>query len=293
MRRRMVEYLQSCDPAVLRISAAVTAGCIEAIRCRFRLRALCGARFWLWSWPLAAARLQRDPHWLQPGRHHPRRGWPTTISISTRAQKQEFHARIDRLHDWHRHEQLPEYVAFLNASEDSACKRGLRREDVLWFIDGAQSALPYSSRAAPLRDAADMLATLAPRTARRPAEAAGQGQPQVRPRIQARRRHPKTSGGARAQTQARRRSRDWTGGLTRAQEQQITAHARRRAAHRLSCAMRTGSGRQREFLQLLELRGDKRRIRREAARTGCSTGNRAARREYDRLLVQVSEQRIA
>lgn len=74
------------------------------------------------------------------------------------AQRDAFAQRFERLHDWHRAEQLPEYAQFLTEVQGRA-KKGLRPADVHWIVDGFK--LRYAriaTRAAP--DAADLLATL-------------------------------------------------------------------------------------------------------------------------------------
>ena len=75
-------------------------------------------------------------------------------------QKQAFRARFERLYRWHRHEALPEYVAFLSAARQRL-QRGLDSSDVEWFADGLEARYrTLAGRAAP--DAADLLATLTP-----------------------------------------------------------------------------------------------------------------------------------
>jgi len=53
-------------------------------------------------------------------------------------QKQEFRKRFDRLHEWHRHEQLPEYAGFLGATRGRV-QKGLTRDDVLWVTEGVKA----------------------------------------------------------------------------------------------------------------------------------------------------------
>ena len=75
-------------------------------------------------------------------------------------QKHELDARLERLLAWHRYEQLPEYAAFLDLAVKKA-QPGLKREDIVWFVDGfmARYRVVVNRGAA---DAAEMLATLAP-----------------------------------------------------------------------------------------------------------------------------------
>ena len=50
-------------------------------------------------------------------------------------QKDEFIKRFDRLHEWHRYEQLPDYAAFLYQARNRV-QKGLTRDDGLWFVEG-------------------------------------------------------------------------------------------------------------------------------------------------------------
>ena len=52
-------------------------------------------------------------------------------------QKQEFRTRFDRLHAWHRYEQLPDYAAFL-AETKGRVERGMTRSDFLWAVGSVQ-----------------------------------------------------------------------------------------------------------------------------------------------------------
>jgi hypothetical protein len=53
-------------------------------------------------------------------------------------QKQEFRARFDRLHEWHRREQLPEYAAFLTEVK-SRLSKPPTREDIVWIATASRS----------------------------------------------------------------------------------------------------------------------------------------------------------
>jgi len=75
-------------------------------------------------------------------------------------QKELFRDRFDRLHAWHRHEQLPDYVAFFGDAR-KRLQAGLQTADVDWFADGLrQRYRTVARRAAP--DIAELLATLSP-----------------------------------------------------------------------------------------------------------------------------------
>ena len=75
-------------------------------------------------------------------------------------QKREFRKRFDRLHEWHRYEQLPDYAAFL-AETKSRIEKGLTREDVLWITEGVRARYRTLVRHAS-DDAAAMLMTITP-----------------------------------------------------------------------------------------------------------------------------------
>jgi len=167
-------------------------------------------------------------------------------------QKREFNLRIDRLLQWHRYEQLPEYAVFTAAAINKA-QHGLTREDIVWFIDGINARyLVIVDRGA--ADAADLLATIAPEqiaalqkqfdkdNRKFVSEHELDGAPEARKRA----RLKKTL----AQIE------DWTGSLSREQEQKIAVLLdpvplieRLRHQDRIR--------RQKEFLELLELRQDK------------------------------------
>ena len=78
----------------------------------------------------------------------------------TSEQRDGFAKRFDRLHVWHRYEQLPEYAQFLEDMQKRA-QRGLQAADMLWLIDGfRQRYARIAAHAA--ADSADLLATLSP-----------------------------------------------------------------------------------------------------------------------------------
>lgn len=53
-------------------------------------------------------------------------------------QRQEFAKRFERLHEWHRYEQLPDYVAFLDEIRGRV-QKGVTREDVQWVTEGGKA----------------------------------------------------------------------------------------------------------------------------------------------------------
>ena len=75
-------------------------------------------------------------------------------------QRDAFNQRFDRLHAWHRGEQLPEYARFVEDAQQRA-RRGLTAADMLWVVDGFRQR--YARIAAHgAGDAADLMATLSP-----------------------------------------------------------------------------------------------------------------------------------
>jgi len=170
------------------------------------------------------------------------------------AQKDDFHTRFARFHEWHRYSELPDYASFL-ASARERIEHGLTGSDIDWFVEGLRTRYRRMARhAAP--DAADMLATLIPaqidtlekqwqkdnrKFAR---EHKLDGTPEERLRARARR--------------TLSQIKDWTGSLSDAQERRVQAlladvpdTERARYEDR--------GRRQREFLKLLEERSSGRR----------------------------------
>lgn len=133
-------------------------------------------------------------------------------------QRDAFAQRFERLHAWHRYEQLPDYVQFLTDARNRA-QRGLQADDLLWLVDGVKSRYRLiAARAAP--DAADLLATLTPsqiESFRREIDKANQKFL----------REYRTNGSVAERRQAQRSTtlsqlRDWVGSLSDAQEQRIS-----------------------------------------------------------------------
>jgi hypothetical protein len=162
-------------------------------------------------------------------------------------QKHELRARFDRLHEWHRREQLPDYVAFLRETK-SRLSREPTRQDIAWITEGVRSRYRVIvERAAP--DAAVLLATLRPEQIE-----AAQKQWQEDNRKWSRER--RLNGGPEARRQARadralEEVRKWTRGLTAEQARAIVALSDRMppmSELRLKDRIR----RQGEFRQLLE-----------------------------------------
>jgi hypothetical protein len=166
-------------------------------------------------------------------------------------QKHDFRTRFERVHEWHRREQLPEYVAFLTEAR-SRLSRQPTREDIAWIADGFKKRYRVAARhAAP--DAAVLLATLRPEQV---AAAQKQWDDDNRKFIRERRLRADSEERKRARAErALDEIRKWTGGLTPEQERSIAALADRLppiSELRLHDRVR----RQREFRQLLETRGN-------------------------------------
>ena len=170
-------------------------------------------------------------------------------------QRQEFLKRFDRLHAWHRYEQLPDYAAFLGETK-ARVQKGITREDVAWVSEGAKAR--YRAIVTQLADdAAAILVTVTPaqlealqrRWDRDNWRFLGEYRLEV---------------GVDEQRQARvervlSRVRDWTGSLSTEQETRIVALANELPLiHRLRHEDRLR--RQREFLELMAQRTDSRRF---------------------------------
>lgn len=167
------------------------------------------------------------------------------------AQEEAFRNRFRRLHDWHRYEQLPDYVDFL-AQAKLRLERGLTDEDVRWFLDGLERRYAIIvERGAD--DAAALLLTITPRQL----EIAQEHWKRVNQRFASE--HQIGAGIDEQRRAAAQRTieqcREWFGSLSIAQEQMIRASvARMELAGPLR--QRDRMRRQREFLKLMRLRGE-------------------------------------
>ena len=169
-------------------------------------------------------------------------------------QKHEFLTRFDRLHEWHRYEQLPEYAAFFGAVRARVQKR-FTREDYLWVAAGVhQRYRIIANRSAD--DAAAMLLTVTPQQL----DALQRQWDKVNRRFV---REYRLEDGVEDQREARakrllKRIRDWVGNLGDEQERIATSMANTKeiplAFYRLRHEDRLR--RQREFLQLMTQRDD-------------------------------------
>lgn len=167
-------------------------------------------------------------------------------------QKQEFRMRFDRLHEWHRYEQLPDYAAFLSAA-GTRVQKGIAREDVLWITDNVRARY----RALILRgadDAAALLLTVTPAQI----EALKRQWDKDNRRFVREHRLDQDADAQRAAAAQRllTRVRDWTGTLTVEQEERIAVLARELPAN-AQLRHEDRLRRQREFLQLMAQRADR------------------------------------
>jgi len=166
-------------------------------------------------------------------------------------QRQEFRRRFERIHEWHRYEQLPDYARFL-AETKARLERGFTREDALWVTEGVRAR--YRTLAAyAADDAAALLMSITPEQLAKLQERWERlNRRFVREfRLQASVEEQRRETGRRALS----RIRDWVGHLDDAQEQQILAWAAELPlVHGLRHQDRMR--RQREFLLLMSQRGD-------------------------------------
>jgi hypothetical protein len=201
-------------------------------------------------------------------------------------QKSDFIARFERLHAWHRHQQLPDYAQFLTTVKQRA-QRPLTREDAAWLVAGARARYHALVMRAS-NDAAGLLATLTPENIR-----ALQRQWQQDNRRFVRTHRLEESEEERRQAGAERtlkQIREWTGHLEQEQEARIIAlHADIPLIQHLRHQDRLR--RQREFLQLLEMRGNGREFE-EKLRDWLMHWERGRAPEYERLQAQAYEKRI-
>jgi uncharacterized protein DUF6279 len=166
-------------------------------------------------------------------------------------QKQEFRSRFDRLHAWHRYEQLPDYAALLGETK-ARLEQGLTRGDFLWVVGSVQERYRTIIRRS-ADDAAAVLMTITPEqlnTLQRRFD---------KDNRRFIREHRLEAGidEQRAATARRTLSRvhDWAGSLTPEQEKSIAAMARELPPiHALRHEDRLR--RQREFMQLMRSRDD-------------------------------------
>ena len=165
-------------------------------------------------------------------------------------QKQDFRTRFDRLHEWHRTEQLPDYARFL-ASSSSRIQKGVSNEDAVWIAQGIEDRY----RALVKRGSDDAAAVLMTIT---PAQLEALQRRWEKDNARYKREH-RVNGTPAEQRQARterelKRIREWVGEIGPEQEKKIAALA---ADLPLAPKLRYEDRlrRQKEFLQLMANRG--------------------------------------
>lgn len=170
-------------------------------------------------------------------------------------QRDDFSRRFEKLHAWHRRDQLPEYAQFLAETKIRA-QRGISATDILWLIDGMKSRYAVIAvRAAP--DAADLLAGLSDTQIDHLRREIGRmnekflKENRTLESVSVRRQ--------RQQRTALAQIRDWVGPLSTGQESRIITMLQQVP---LSDALRheDRQRRQREFLTLLETRNTERKL---------------------------------
>jgi hypothetical protein len=166
-------------------------------------------------------------------------------------QKHDFDKRFDRLHEWHRHEQLPDYAAFFMSAR-TRVQKGLARDDIAWLSEGLRERYRTIIRHV-ADDAAALLLTVTPAQLD-----ALKRQFEKDNRRFVREFHLEEGADQQRRAASKRvlaRIRDWTGSLSDDQEQKIAALAAELPMnHRLRFEDRMR--RQRGFLQLMAQRGD-------------------------------------
>ena len=171
-------------------------------------------------------------------------------------QRDDLNERLERLHAWHRYEQLPDYAIFTSTAIAKA-RQGLKYDDLVWFIEGLKGRyrviVNHGSN-----DGAALLETLAPEQI---AALQNRWRKVNRKFVD----EHELGGSVERRKRARlkktlERLEDWTGALTYEQERKIAAlldtiplieHLRHEDRIR----------RQQEFLQLLDLRTDPQEFR--------------------------------
>ena len=203
------------------------------------------------------------------------------------SQKNDFLARFDRLHQWHRYEQLPDYVQFLSAVKQKT-QRPVAREDAVWLVESVRARYRTLVMRGS-RDASELLATLTADNIR-----ALERQWERDNRRFVREHRLDDAADERRRTAAGRalkQIREWAGSLTQEQEERIIAlqaeiplvqHLRHQDRLR----------RQREFMQLLGMRGDKREFEAKL-RHWLLHWDSGRAPEYERLQTEAYEKRIA
>lgn len=201
-------------------------------------------------------------------------------------QKQDFGARLDRILQWHRYEQLPEYATFLTAVRDKV-QPGLRHDDVVWVVDGFKARYRAIVERG-IGDATDLLATLTP-------EQLGALQKQWAKDNRKFAREHEINGTLEARRRARLKRtvdqiEDWAGTLNSDQERQV-AQLLEQVPHVNHLRYRDRIRRQQEFLELLKVRANKKEFQ-PRLRAWLLDWERGRSPEYEKLADEAYERRI-
>ena len=204
----------------------------------------------------------------------------------TKAQKKDFNARLARLLQWHRYEQLPDYAEFIETAVSKG-RQGLKREDIKWFVEGIKARYRIIVNHG-IDDAVAMLETLSPEQI---VSLQKQWDKDNRKFVRER-----ALDGTIADRKRERRKAvlneiaDWTGHLSGEQEDHISAlleevpltnHLRHEDRIR----------RQKEFLELLKLRANRHEFQSEL-HAWLLDWERGRSPEYARLAEEAYEKRI-
>jgi len=202
-------------------------------------------------------------------------------------QRKAFRTGFSRLHEWHRYEQLPDYAEFLTLAK-ARLERGLNAGDVHWFLEGIKQRYAIIvNRGAD--DAAALLSTITPRQL----EVVQEGWEENNRRFVSENQLNSSIEEQRRVSSQRtiERFRDWVGSLSTDQEHMIRASIETmemigplRHQDRLR--------RQREFLQLMQLRGEP-GVFREKLRLWLIHWDAGRSPEYERVSARSRAQRIA
>ena len=167
-------------------------------------------------------------------------------------QKQEFNTRLDALLAWHRADQLPDYARFLGEIKQRT-ERAATREDALWLIEGVKARYRVLAGRGS-SDAVEILAGLTPDNIK----AAQKQFEKVNKKFSDEHKLGGTQDDRRRARLERtlKRIREWTGPLTPAQEARITA-LNDTIPYTDQLRQQDRQRRQKEFLALLEQRGNK------------------------------------
>jgi hypothetical protein len=202
-------------------------------------------------------------------------------------QKDEFHRRFARLHDWHRYEQLPDYAAFLRDIK-ARVEKGLAREDVIWVTEGVRARYRTLARRG-ADDATALLLTVTPQQIEALKHQWDKdnrkfirdhkldGTPQERQRARVKRALDQVT--------------DWVGSVSHEQEERIGALVT--AAPSLQPLRHEDRRRrQREFLALLEQRGNPAEFS-ARLRDWLLNWEKGRAPQYERLQSEAWENRVA